>query len=299
MKKQLLISTLALMTSLQAAPRIASSVYPLQQIANAISGQNTALLVDSYLSPHEYNFKPADAQTAINADILLWVGNNMMPQLGKYINKRKGITLTASALPGIKLLEDHDDDEDQGKADNQDNNHQSATKGFNYNPHLWLSTNNASTIAMALEKSLIKQDPDNAETYRKNLITFQKDLQQTHRFITESFESNPIPPYFVFHDAYGYFEQEFGLDNVGIIRVHPGQTPTAHHMADLRKQLEKLPNACLLREPQFKSPIVQTLAHDTNSKVVAIDPVGYEKGKNIGYTTILKNIAIQLSKCRK
>jgi len=290
MKNVLIGGFLTLVTSVSwATPMVVSSIYPLQQIANDIVGEPTGLIADSYLSPHQYAIKPSKARDIIHADLVIWVGEVMMPQLDKYIQRRHGTTITAAELPQIKRLpadkhHHHDDDEHE--------------KEHSYDPHLWLSTDNAQIIAKAIAERLIKKDPTHEEKYRHNLANFIQQVDDLKASIQLSFKHKGIPDYYLFHDAYRYFEDEFGIKSKGIIREHAGQSPKTRHLNDLKNQLQQSSMACLFREPQFNSPIVDKLVEGTTRINVAIlDPIGYQKNKNIGYGAILRHIAEQISSC--
>ncbi len=286
-------------TTSSATPKIISSIYPLQQIANEIAGKPTGLIADSYQSPHKYSIKPSKAREIANADLVIWVGEVMMPLLEKYIQRRKGMTITAAKLASIKLLaagKDHVHEHEEEK-DNKKGEHHN-DKAFSYDPHLWLSTDNARVIAQAIADALIKKDPDNAKKYRRNLAKFKQELTDLKTSIKARFKQKPPSNYYVFHNAYRYFEDEFGIKNSGTIREHAGQSPKTRHLNDLKKELQQSTSVCLFREPQFNSPIVDKLVEGTkNVSVAVLDPIGYHKDKNIGYSTILQNIALQISDC--
>ena len=291
MKKLLTIATLTFASQVVAdTPNVISSIYPLQQIANAVTGKTTNIIADSYLPPHNYSIKPSEARKIKETDIVLWIGEVMMPQLSGYINNREGLTITASKLANIKLLKGHEHE--------HGHEHEQAQQ-FSYDPHIWLDTHNAQVIAKALAKALIEKDPQHRQQYQKNLDEFEKELQTIKSFIYGNFESNPAPNYFVFHNAYSYFETEFGIKHAGEIRLHARQTPATKHLNELKKQLKVAKNACIFREPQFDSPIIDKLVDNTDVKISVLNPIGYEKDKNIGYTTILKNIALRIANCRK
>lgn len=294
MKKILLLITTMLIGSVSAKPTVVSSIYPLQQIANAIVGQPTDIINQSYLSPHSYHVKPADIQKITDSDIVLWVGPALMPQLDKYIDKRadKKITLTATELPNIQLLENN-------HTHHEGEHHNGHQHEMNIDPHLWLSTDNAVVIAKSLTDSLIKLDKANTDSYQKNLQQFLTDVEKTKAKIIADFSHNPAPNYFVFHNAYAYFEKEFGIKFQGTITLHSGQSPKAKHLYQLNKQLKQMQKNCLFREPQFDSKIIKRLTDNTSVKVATLDPIGYEKGKNIGYPMILENIAKQIISCGK
>ncbi len=297
--KKILFTLLAMGAIAHAQPRIIASIYPLQQIANEISGQSTKLLADSYLSPHNYAVKPSDAKAIADADLVIWVGEAMMPQLDKYIDKRpqNKKTITASKLANIQLIRgQHHHDSEKNEEENHET-HEHHEK-LSYDPHLWLSTHNAEVIATAIADALIQLDTSHTKIYRKNLATFKQKLIQTHHDLIGLFESQPPLPYFVFHDAYAYFEKEFGVEPAAIIRLHAGQTPKTKHLVELKKQLQSQKQACLFSEPQFNSALVKTLIQGTDVKVSTLDPVGYQPNSQAGYTQILRNIAKQLTQCK-
>lgn len=321
MRKTLLAAALlAASAAAVAAPRVASSIYPLQQIANAIVGQPTELINDSYQSPHHYAVKPDDAKKIADADILLWVGPVLMPQLDAFVDRRSAdkITLTALELANMKLLksdhkhdhgehghdehDEHEEHEKHGKHEEHEEHEGHDEHGhedFGKDPHVWLSTYNAGVIAKALADNLSRLDKANAAVYEKNLQAFLAELQATKSDIIGNFESNPAQNYFVFHNAYAYFENEFGVKHAGVVTMHGGQAPKAGLLAELKTKLKNTPNACIFREPQFDSKIVKRLAEGTKANTAVLDPIGYEKGKNIGYSTILRNVANQISTCGK
>ncbi len=307
MKKTLLLTAIWMLTPVLAAPKVLSSIYPLQQIANAIVGEPTALLADSYLSPHQYTITPANTEQLRDADIVVWVGEAMMPQLTPYIKQRqaaKRTTITASRLPDITLLTaqaahaHHNHHKHHTAADAHDD--KSDNTALTYDPHLWLSTDNAKAIGKAITDALSRLDPANQALYADNLTQFINALAQTQQQIRQGFDTHPPPPYFIFHDAYHYFEHEFGIDHAGVIRAHAGQTPRTRHLSQLQQQLAATPNACLFREPQFQSLLVEKLAAQSGATIAVLDPLGYRRDNDAGqagYPAILLALARQLQQC--
>lgn len=281
-----------------ANPRVVSTIYPLQQIANAITGEQTGLIVDSYLSPHSYHSKPSDAKNLLEADVLLTVGEVLMPQLNSYIKQRKNkITLQASQLPGIHLIQGHHHHHEPDELGETRLLYKQPTHhDYQYDPHLWLSPDNAVVIATALAQQLTQLAPENQTHYDKNLQLFKQQIQQTLSSIKQQLENLELVPYFVFHDAYRYFENYFEISSAGVIRAHVGQSVRTKHLTELKARLDKLPIACLFREPQFQSSIVDKLAQHPNLVVATIDPVGYTQPQK-GYSKILTDIADALVYC--
>lgn len=297
-------------TTPETTPKVVSSIYPLQQIANEIVGEPTDLIADSYLSPHHYSLKPSDINGLQDADIVLWIGSAMMPQLKNTIKNREKnenhTTITASTLPGIQLITEekghgHDDHghghDDHGHDHHESDLHNKAGEPIFYDPHLWLSTENAITIATALAAELGRIDSAHQARYEVNLAQFIAKINRTRETIRTQLAAEAPKPYFIFHNAYAYFEQEFGIKHQGVIRNHSAQQANTQHLNEIKNQLSGVAAACLFTEPQFESPIIKKLAEGSSVTVSILDPVGYSSTEQTGYAAILENLANAVSQC--
>ena len=105
-------------------------------------------------------------------------------------------------------------------------------------------------------------------------------------------------PYIVFHDAYQYFENMYGLNAVGSILLDPEIPPSPKRIIQIRSKIKTSNPNCVFKEPQFRAKIVNTVIEDTNVKVGILDPLGadLEEGPNM-YSNLLKQIAGNLKKC--
>ena len=81
-------------------------------------------------------------------------------------------------------------------------------------------------------------------------------------------------PFVVFHDAYQYLEERYGLNAVGTISIDPGRRPGARRLAGIRDLLAQLDAACVFAEPQFEPALVETVIEGTSAKKGMLDPLG-------------------------
>ena len=102
----------------------------------------------------------------------------------------------------------------------------------------------------------------------------------------------------VFHDAYGPFEDRFGLKSVGAISVGDAAPPSAAQVAALRSAIVALRAVCVFSEPQFNSGIVKTLMEGTSVRAGTLDPLGaiIKPGKEL-YPTLLRNMSLSFETC--
>lgn len=83
-----------------------------------------------------------------------------------------------------------------------------------------------------------------------------------------------LTPFIVFHDAYQYFEQAFGLMAAGSITLDPARSPGARRIQELRTRLQSDDVACLFTEPQFRPALALTLIEGSNARLGELDPLG-------------------------
>ncbi|MBC6406502.1 MAG: zinc ABC transporter substrate-binding protein [Rhodospirillales bacterium] len=165
-------------------------------------------------------------------------------------------------------------------------------------PHVWLDPSNAIVIAQAAAKALSDRDPAHAGVYVQNLERLIASLEALDRALAEQLRPVEDAPYIVFHDAYHYFENRYGLSPVGTLTVSPESTPGARRVAELREILSNRGAVCIFSEPQFKPALIDSLAEGTDIGYGTLDPLGAEvpKGPD-SYQRILTDLSASLAAC--
>src|SRR5690606_19621222 len=114
--------------------------------------------------------------------------------------------------------ESADGHEDDHHAEDQ-HHHDHQTGGID--THLWLNPENAKVMATAIETSLAALDPDNAAAYHANLAKLTDKIDELDVEIAATLSPVKNKPFIVFHDAYQYFEEHYGVTVAGSITVSP------------------------------------------------------------------------------
>ena len=125
-----------------------------------------------------------------------------------------------------------------------------------------------------MRAALSALDARNAGRYQSNAAALLDRLRDRDRHWRERLEPVRDVPYLVFHDAYRYLEQHFGLHPAGAVVVSPEQPPGARHVAYLRAILRETGARCVFREPQFRARVIHVLVEGTGARVAVLDPVG-------------------------
>ncbi|KJH88566.1 ABC transporter substrate-binding protein [Pseudomonas fluorescens] len=295
------VASFLLIGSAQADVKVLTSIKPLQLIAAAVQDGVAVpqVLLPPGASPHHYALRPSDVRKVQSVDLLYWIGPDMEGFLPRVLNGRTLPSVAVQELPGLKLRhfaqdsashEDHDDD----GGDDHDHGHRPGT----VDAHLWLSPHNARVIAARMAADLSAADPANAARYQSNLKGFNQRLDALDARIKARLAGVAGKPYFVFHEAFDYFEDNYGLKHAGVFAVAAEVQPGAQHVAAMRTRLQAVGKTCVFSEPPLRPRLAETLVAGLPVKLAELDALGgYTPATAQGYEQLLEKLGNDLAGC--
>jgi len=285
-------------------PRVVATIKPIHSLVAAVMGELGAptLIVKGGASPHAYSLKPSDAQALEAADVVFWTGHGLELFLEEALDTLavEAEVVQLAAVPGVELLavreggafEPHEDEEHD---EERDEHEEQAGKT---DMHFWLDPINTRTLTSAVAETLAVADPEHAQAYRANARAYNDELVALTGELDAALAGVKGKPFIVFHDAYQYFEQRFGLSVAGSITVTPDSMPGAQRVNELRGKIVESGATCVFAEPQFQPTIVAAIIEGTGARAGELDPEGanLEEGPDL-YRQLLANIATGLNDC--
>ena len=331
------ISLFSFISYAEAEPKVVTSIKPLHSlISYVMDGVGSPnLLVDGSSSPHTFQLKPSHATMLQEADVVFWIGEDLesfleTPLDSIAVNARKITLMDSDQIELLKFREknvfedhhdeheghdDHDeheghDDPDEHEGHDDHDEHEEHANGHDeheghddhghhhgeFDIHFWLDPEIAKSIVKIASLELSKVDPANQATYQTNALNAVSELDKL--FNDTRTKINSDAKYIVFHDAYQYFEQRFGIEVIGALTVNPEVLPGAKQLAEIREVIEHEKVNCLFSEPQFNPSIANTIAQDTGIKAAVLDPLGaeLEPGKEL-YFQLINDMASSFESC--
>ena len=190
--------------------------------------------------------------------------------------------------------DDHAHD-DHGHEDHAGHDHDDHAHADGIDAHAWLDPRNAAVWADAIAAHLSALDPENAASYASNADSFKADLGALEAELTTTLLPARGKPFVVFHDAYQYFEDRFGVEAVGAISATDAASASAGRVAEVRARVSELGAVCALTEPQFNPGIADAIGA---AALGEIDPLGakIDLGSDL-YAQLLRNMAQSLVDC--
>ena len=285
---------------------IVTSLKPVGFIASAIADgvTDTQVLLPDGASEHDYSLRPSDVKRLQDADLVVWIGPDMEAFMAKpaaRVAEQKKVTIAELAAVKPLLMKGADEDEEE-----HEHHHHDDEKGDDhhhhgdYNMHLWLSPEIARATAVAIHGKLVELMPQNRDKLNANLKTFEANLAATDKQVAATLSPLKGKGYFVFHDAYGYYEKHYGLTPLGHFTVNPEIQPGAQRLHEIRTQLVEQKATCVFAEPQFRPAVVEAVARGTSVRMGTLDPLGtsIKLGKE-SYAQFLTQLSDQYASCLK
>ncbi|AZZ47464.1 zinc ABC transporter substrate-binding protein [Pseudomonadaceae bacterium SI-3] len=329
-----LLVTASLFSSAQAHAEIEvlTSIKPLQLIAAAVQDGvgKPAVLLPPGASPHHYAMRPSDVRQIRSADLFYWIGPDMEGFLAPVLEGRKRPSVAIQSLPGLTLRhfgdaagehdrhdehaheahgehseqahEEHDDHAHEAAAaqaaDHDEHEHDHAHRPGSLDAHLWLLPANAVTIAEGMAQDMAKADPANAERYRANLAAFKQRLDALDKRLSQRLSETRTKPFFVFHEAFDYFEAAYGIKHAGVFSAGGEAQPGARHVAAMRERLEQAGPSCVFYEPPVRPRLADSLIRGLPVKVTELDALGHGIDASAGgYEQLIDNLGRSLAEC--
>jgi zinc transport system substrate-binding protein len=283
------------------APRVVVTIKPIHSlVADVMKGVGRpTLLLPGNASPHAYALRPSQAEDLRRADVVIWVGPGLesflrgpLASLGKDTE-----VLTLADRPEVLLLTTRHGGiwaKDASEHEPADHGHENAET----DPHLWLDPVNAEAIARLAAQTLGAVDSANAGRYRANADRLAGTLRRLDVDIRAMLGPVADRPYVVFHDAFQYFENRYGLNAVGSLSVSPERKPGARRMVTVRRRIRDGKIRCVFAEPQFSTALVSGVTRGSDAQTAVLDPLGAAAPTGPGaYETILRALAGAVSNC--
>lgn len=297
---------LVLPGALRAEVRVVATSKPIHALVSSVmAGIGTPeLLVGGQTSPHSYSMKPSDAQKVHNADVFFRVSEQLEPFTRKLVQSLPGSVRVVSLIdaPGLTLLEMRrggvfDGHEAHGPEIDEEPGLEHGHEGP-HDPHIWLDPENAKAMVEYIAEVLATIAPDQATTFATNAQAELRRLTDLSEELARELAPVVGKPFVVYHDAFQYFENRFGLAAVGSVTVNPDLPPSGKRLQELRSLIRSAGARCVFAEPYLPSRAIEVIAEGTGAKTGILDPEGLtlQPGPQL-YAELMRNLSRSFRAC--
>lgn len=260
-------TTLAAMpVSEQDKPVIAVSILPQKFFVERIGGNDvdTLVLVGPGQSPHSYEPTPRQLEKLSRSAVWILSGTDFEEALLEKVQSRFPRLSVADGTEGVvfRHIDAHHDDHDH-----------------NEDPHSWLGRMPAKLMARHVLEELSRVNPDREPVYRMRHDELVADIDSVFDDLKHKLASLAGTTVLVYHPAFGYFLDEFGLQQEAV--ETGGREPTVRTLAALVEEARREQAQAIFVQAQFSRDSANRIADELGIPVVPLDPLSGEWLENI------------------
>lgn len=253
--------------------KVVVSILPQAELVKAVGKDFVAVsvMIPPSGNPHSYEPVPSQLVALSQADLYFQVGSGLEFE-NQWMNKIMALNPAMTVVntsAGITLLAMGDHVCDGGG----DHHHGGD------DPHVWLSPRNAMVMVSNIRDALMRHDPQRAEVYRDHAAEMILKLSELQDRLREKLTKLENRTFLVFHPAWGYFADDFQLNQVAV--EDSGKEPTPRQLGGLIQQAQKVKAKVVFVSPQFSRKSAETIAREIGGRVEFIDPLAADYFDNL------------------
>jgi zinc transport system substrate-binding protein len=230
--------------------RTSVSIIPQAYFVERVAGIRTEVhvMIPKGASPETYEPTPQQLVALSDSQLYIKVGAPGFPFEGKYLKAALGQNRK------IRVV--------------------NMSAGMTYreeDPHVWTSPAAVRIAAQNIERALSGYDPAHSDEYRKNLHAFLADIDTLDWEIKQTLQGKKGSAFMVYHPAWGYFADEYGLVQLAI--EEEGKPVNAAHIRKMVDLAREKGIRAILVQKGFDTKSARAIARDIGGEVVETDPL--------------------------
>ena len=260
---------------------VVATIAPLADVVDRVLGDRGTVetLIPANVDSHSYEPRPRDVEPLADADVFFGNGlglNQSAVNLAEanLAENAPLVLLGEESLSYEDLRDDghsHDDDgHSHGHTHDDGNDHTHEGDDGHVNPHVWTSVALIEQYVPAVADTLSELDPDGARDYADRAEAYTAELAELDAAITEAVESIPEGNrrLIVYHDAWSYFGQDYGIEVVAAVQPSDFSAPSAAEIRGIIDQIRQEDVPALFGSAEFPTDVVEAIGDETGAEYV-------------------------------
>ncbi|WP_440894835.1 metal ABC transporter solute-binding protein, Zn/Mn family [Amphibacillus sp. Q70] len=217
---------------------IYTTLYPLEFLANEIGGDKVHAESILPAGSDSHTFEPTSRMMVEIAEADLFIFNDEVSE--SYATSIKDAVKDEAvefleASEGLDKLSYHHDHDHEGMHhdhDDEDDHHHDHSYG-DFDPHVWISPNLMVNLAENILTKLIELMPEDQNYFNDNFDQISNQLLELDQNFTDVIHQVDRHTILVTHAAYGYWERDYGLEQIAITGLSANEEPSQRQLTHL------------------------------------------------------------------
>ncbi|SFS05403.1 metal ABC transporter solute-binding protein, Zn/Mn family [Anaeromicropila populeti] len=240
---------------------IAVSIVPQKTFVEAVCGDlaEVVTLIPPGSSPENYEPSPAQMEKFYDSALYFTIGvpteeANILPNAGE-VNVVSLQEEVAKVYPDRTF--------ESGERD----------------PHIWLSPKRVKTMVEVIAREMSNLDSANKETYEKNAKEYMDQLDALDQDITKALENVQNKKFIVYHPAFGYLAEDYGLTMYAL--EEEGKEATPEHLQEVIDMAKEENIKVIFYQEEIDSSQSESFAEELGGKTIQLAPLAADYIENL------------------
>jgi zinc/manganese transport system substrate-binding protein len=253
--------------------KVVASFSIIEDFARNVGGDRIALttLVGPDGDAHVYEPRPADAAAMAGADVVLVNGlhfEGFLERLVKTSGSGAQIVELTKGVEPLKMQEEHGHEAEgeahDAAAEKEEGHHHDDT-----DPHAFQSIANAKIYVKNIADAFCAADAEGCSTYKANAESYTQKLTAAEDEVKAAVAAIPEDKRVIItsHDAFGYFEHEYGLTFLAPEGISTEAEASAADVAALIRQVREDKASAIFVESITNARLAEQIAAETGLKI--------------------------------
>lgn len=151
--------------------------------------------------------------------------------------------------------------------------------GDTADPHRWLSPKRAQVMVTAMLSALCNADPEHASVYEHNAHLYISELAWLDEEIKTVLEPLENRSFMVYHPAFGYFAEDYGLTMVAL--QEEGKEATPQQLQETVDWAKSQGVRVIFYQEEIDSRQAEAFARELSGKAVVLNPLSEDYCNNL------------------
>lgn len=250
---------------------VSTTIGPLGHFIEKVGREkvDVTVMIPLGAEPHTYEPRPSQMRRVSESDLYVLIGTDIEFEktwLPDFLSINPEMKLCDTSQ-GVSLIGLEEGCKRKGHCHGGDD------------PHIWLSPKNAVIMVENIRDALKELDPENADFFQKNAEDYKNELLDLDYRIREKLKDLKNRAFLVFHPAWGYYAQEYGLKEITI--EFEGKTPGPRTLSNVIKKAREHDLQVVFISPQFSTKSAKTIARSIDAEIRKTDPLTKEYIANL------------------
>ena len=220
------------------------------------------LVTESISCLHDYTLQVDQMRMIENANVIVISGAGLETFLD---NAMEHSRMQIDASINVHIYENinhHDHTHDL----HDDHSHE-----HDVDPHIWLSPENAKTMAVNIASGLTELYPQHSEAFQRNLDTLTKKLDTLQIYGNDQLSKLKQRELITFHDGFAYFAESFDLHILESVEEESGSEASAAEIIHLVALVNDHNLPAVFTERSGSDACAGIISKETGAKIYTLD----------------------------